>query len=122
MEWQKAPEELVQFLAEKMKNVNCDFRKMFGYPAYFVNGNMFAGIHGSKLFVRLSEEDVKRILKANSDVSLFEPMPGRPMKGYVVLPQSMYSKDATFDEWLEKSFKYVSGLPPKKKKPSVKPK
>ena len=89
---------------------------MFGYPAYFINGNMFTGIHGNKLFLRLSEDDVEKILNAHSDVSLFEPMPGRPMKGYVVLPKTLYQKDAAFDEWLEKSFRYVSGLPPKKKK------
>jgi len=51
MEWKKVPEELVQFLAEKMKNVKCEYRKMFGYPAYFINGSMFAGIQGETLFL-----------------------------------------------------------------------
>jgi hypothetical protein len=46
MEWKKASTELVDFIADKMKNVNCDYKKMFGYPAYFIHGYMFAGVHG----------------------------------------------------------------------------
>ena len=57
MEWKKAPAELVDFIMEKMKDRNCDYKKMFGYPAYFLNGNMFVGVHGDKLFLRLSDAD-----------------------------------------------------------------
>ena len=116
MDWKKAPEELVQFLSQKMENVNCDYRKMFGYPAYFINGNMFAGIHGEKLFLRLSESDVEEIMNAHLNVTCFEPMPGRAMTGYVVLPKPIYSDEKLFDKWLEKSVKYVSTLPSKQKK------
>jgi len=116
MEWKKAPEELVAFLAEKMKVVNCDYRKMFGYPAYFINGNMFAGIHGEKFFLRLSEAEVGKIMKGHSDVTFFEPMPGRPMKGYIVLPKSVYENDALFAQLLKKSVEFASTLLPKTKK------
>ena len=116
MEWKKAPEELVQFLSQKMKNVNCDYRKMFGYPAYFINGNMFAGIHGEKLFIRLSESEAEEIMNSHLNVTCFEPMLGRTMNGYVVLPKSLYSDEGLFDKWLNKSVKYVSTLPPKQKK------
>jgi TfoX/Sxy family transcriptional regulator of competence genes len=116
MEWKKAPEELVQFLAKKMENVDCQFRKMFGYPAYFINGNMFAGIHGDKLFIRLSEADVKKIMKAHLEVTPLEPMPGRAMSGYVVLPKPLYTDDKVFAEWLDRSIAYASSLPPKLRK------
>lgn len=116
MKWEKAPEELVQFLAEKIKPFKCEYRKMFGYPAYFVNGNMFAGIHGNKLFIRLADSDVKKIMEANPEVKFFEPMLGRAMKGYVVLPKSLYADDAEFAKWLEQSVKYANSLPPKQKK------
>lgn len=116
MEWKKAPEELVQFLAGKMKNVKCEYRKMFGYPAYFINGNMFAGIHGETLFLRLSDADVKKIIATHGEVGFFEPMPGRPMKGYIAFSKSFYSDDSLFEEWLRKSVRYVTSLPPKKKK------
>jgi TfoX/Sxy family transcriptional regulator of competence genes len=120
MEWKKGPEDLVEFIAQKTANFNCDFRKMFGYPAYFVNGNMFTGLYGDRLFIRLSETGLKKIVELNLGVKPFEPMPGRIMKGYVVLPQSFYCNDKLFDEWLEHSFKFASSLPPKKPKPKGK--
>ncbi len=116
MEWKKAPVELVEFINDKMKNMNCDYKKMFGYPAYFINGNMFVGVHGDKLFLRLSDPDLTDLTKNCKDVAAFEPMPGRPMKGYVVLPKSIYSDDKLFGELLEKSERYVSSLPAKKSK------
>lgn len=116
MEWKKAPTELVEFISDKMKNVNCDFKKMFGYPAYFINGNMFVGVHGDKLFLRLSDSDMADIMKNCDDVTFFEPMPGRAMKGYVVLPKTLYSDNKLFKEWLDKSIKYVSSLPAKENK------
>jgi len=116
MEWKKAPIELVEFITDKMKNKNCDYKKMFGYPAYFINGNMFVGVHSDKLFLRLPDEDIANLAKNCKDVAFFEPMPGRPMKGYVVLPKSMYSDDRLFGELLKKSERYVSSLPPKKSK------
>ncbi len=116
LEWKKPPEELVSFLADKMKTVKCDYRKMFGYPAYFINGNMFAGIHGEKLFIKLSDSDIQKIMKEHAEVTQFEVMKGRPMKGYIVLPKQFYSKQSLFNEWLDKSVNYVSSLPPKQKK------
>ncbi len=116
MEWKKAPAELVEFITEKIKNIKSDYKKMFGYPAYFINGNMFVGVHGDKLFLRLSDADIANITKNHPDVNAFEPMPGRAMKGYVVLPKSFYTNDSLFEEWLGKSINYVSSLPPKKRK------
>jgi len=60
-------------------------RQMFGSVAGFVNGNMFMGLHGSALFVRLTEEDRAELLEADG-ASVFEPMKGRPMKEYVLVP------------------------------------
>jgi TfoX/Sxy family transcriptional regulator of competence genes len=116
MEWKKAPVELVEFITGKMKSKNCDYKKMFGYPAYFLNGNMFVGVHGDKLFLRLSDPDIAGLTKNCKDVTSFEPMPGRSMKGYVVLPKTIYSDDNLFDELLQKSEHYVSSLPVKKLK------
>jgi hypothetical protein len=45
-EWKKAPAELVDFIAEKMKDKNWNYKKMFWYPACFFNGNMFVEFHG----------------------------------------------------------------------------
>jgi TfoX/Sxy family transcriptional regulator of competence genes len=115
-EFKKAPAELLEFIAEKMKDENCDYRKVFGYPTYFINGNMFVGVHGDKLFLRLSDADIAKIKKNSGDVTAFEPVAGKAMKGYVVLPKSIYNDDKLFGEWLDKSVKYVSSLPPKQDK------
>jgi len=77
---------------------------------------MFAGVFADKLFLRLSDTDIKKISEICTEVSPFEPMKGRPMKGYIFLPKSAYSDSAFFDEWFNKSINYVSSLPPKQKK------
>lgn len=89
---------------------------MFGYPAYFINGNMFAGLFDDKLLLKLSDADFAETLKTQKEVKVFEPMPGRTMKGYVALPKNVYSDEAKFEKLLNKSIKYVSSLPPKKAK------
>ncbi len=99
-----------------MKVTNCDYKKMFGYPAFFVNGNLFVGVHSDKLFLRLPDDDGASIKNRFKDVTNFEPLPGRAMKGYVILPKSLYSNDSVFKEWLDKSIKYASALPTKKSK------
>ena len=38
------------------------------------------------------------------------------MKGYVVLTKPIYSDNRLFAEYLDKSIKYVSSLPPKQEK------
>ncbi len=41
MEWKKAPQDFVDFILEKIADRNCDYKKMFRYPAFYVNGKMF---------------------------------------------------------------------------------
>jgi len=67
------------------KDPRVSTRPMFGQVAAFVNGNMFMGLFGDDLFVRLSDTDQKLLLKEKG-ASPFTPMEGRPMKGYVVTP------------------------------------
>jgi TfoX/Sxy family transcriptional regulator of competence genes len=89
-------------------------RPMFGNRAAFVNGNMFLALFGSKVAVRLSEEDRARPLK-QAGAEPFEPMPGKGMKEYVVLPDAWRKRRAKAEEWAERSFAWAAGLPPKKK-------
>lgn len=89
-------------------------RPMFGNRAAFVNGNMFLALFGSKVAVRLSDADRAELLKT-SGTEIFEPMPGRPMKEYVVLPQAWRKQRSKAEKWVERSFGWASALPPKKK-------
>lgn len=87
-------------------------RKMFGQPAAFVNGHLCAGTFGSELFVRLGEADVATLAKVPG-VRRFEPMPGRPMRQYLVLPPAMLKKATEARKWVARSIEYVLTLPPK---------
>lgn len=117
MTWKKPSEELDLFLKKRLKNVECQSRKMFGCPSYFVKGNMFIGALGKDIFTRLSPQDIEDTLKRFPKAKRFEPIPGRVMKQYVILPQSIYNKKNIFSKLLRKSISYVRSLPPKKKSP-----
>lgn len=90
-------------------------RPMFGNISAFVNGNMFAGLFGNDLFLRLSEESRQELL-SNKGASLLEPMKGKPMKEYIVIPQTWKNKPETVRQWLSRSLDWTSKLPPKKTK------
>lgn len=88
-------------------------RPMFGNIAAFVNGNMFMGLLGSELFVRLSEEDRMELLK-EPGASIFEPMKGRPMKEYILIPRSWRNEPKNVASWVSRSLGWASKLPQKK--------
>ena|SRR3989442_13109416 len=90
-------------------------RPMFGNISAFVSGNMFFGIFGNDLFLRLSDEDRLELLK-NEGASILEPMKGKPMKDYVVVPNTWSDRPETVRSWISKSLDWSSKLPPKKAK------
>lgn len=95
-------------------------RPMFGNLAAFVNGNMFAGLYGEDLFVRLPDEQSAPIrTQGGRD---FEPMPGHAMRGYVTVPATWRAKQAATATWISASLAFTRGLPPKAagKKPVAK--
>jgi len=59
---------------------------MFGYPAAFVNGHMFAGVFQASLFVRLAEKE------------------------------SIVESEAKLTAWLSRASRYVASLPPQSRK------
>ncbi len=97
------------------RHENVDVRKVFGQPAAFVNGNMFLGVFGAEVFVRLSDADRKEASKILG-LKAFEPMAGRPMREYVVLPASVLTDPSASRRWVTKSLKYAAGLRRKKTK------
>ena len=87
-------------------------RPMFGNVAAFVNGNMFTGLFGTELFVRLDEEGRAELLGEGG--TEFEPMPGRAMKEYVSLPETWRREPDRAATWINRSLAWAAGLPPKK--------
>jgi TfoX/Sxy family transcriptional regulator of competence genes len=90
-------------------------RKTFGYPSAYVNGQMFSGLHNESMILKLPPEDLKTFL-ALEGAHPFEPMPGRPMREFAVVPPSLLHSESDLVNWLHKAFKYVGSLPPKKPK------
>lgn len=114
--WRKVPEELKVFIEEVMRPFACQKRIMFGCPAYFVNNNMFAGLHQESFLMRLSEADREEIKRHSDEIVPFEPMPGKIMKEYVVIPESLQGDRSFIRAWLQKSYDYTGSLPAKRKK------
>ncbi|HEX9094552.1 MAG TPA: TfoX/Sxy family protein [Candidatus Dormibacteraeota bacterium] len=86
-------------------------RPMFGNLAAFVNGNMFAGLFGEDLFVRLPDEQSAPIRKQGGRD--FEPVAGHTMKGYVTVPKTWRHHTPASKEWIAASLAFARGLPPK---------
>ena len=109
----KPPVELADRFASVMSDRPvASVRQMFGSPAAFVNGNMTTGLHAGNWFVRLSEADAAELTTAGGGP--FEPMPGRPMRGYTVLPRAMADDPAIAGAWVDRAIGHVAGLTPKK--------
>ena len=111
--WDKSPADLVERFHEVLSaRPDASQRKMFGYPAAFVNGNLATGLHQASWFVRLSESDAAELRAAGGGP--FEPMPGRPMRSYVVLPTTTSTDPLAAGVWVDRAIGHVATLPPKK--------
>jgi TfoX/Sxy family transcriptional regulator of competence genes len=86
-------------------------RPMFGNLSAFVNGNMFTGLFGEDLFVRLPDEQSAPIRDQGGRD--FTPMAGHAMKGYVTVPRTWRNQTAATKAWIAASLAYTRGLPPK---------
>ena len=120
MKWIKAPEELTIHLEKLMQPIQSQRRPMFGYPAYFIDNYLFAGIFQDKLFVRLSPDQLSTLQKASRGLSSLEPMPGRPMKAYTVIPSELHNDPRRMPALLEQAAEWCRSLPPKTPKPKAK--
>jgi TfoX/Sxy family transcriptional regulator of competence genes len=88
-----------------------EVKPMFGNLGAFINGNMFMGLFGSSIGIKLPEEDQGRLL-AEPGAGPFGPE-GRPMRGYVALPSSWSQAEAA--PWTGLSLSHVAALPAKRK-------
>jgi len=121
VKWRPPQDDLVQLLHDVIPEGQApvEFKPMFGGPCYWTGGNMFAAVHQESLFVRLGEKDRAELL-AQPGAHLFEPMEGRAMKEYVVVPGEMLADREALRGWMAKGLAYAASLPPKEKKPRKK--
>jgi TfoX/Sxy family transcriptional regulator of competence genes len=88
-------------------------KPMFGNLGAFVNGNMFMGLFGSDIGLRLPSDEAAR-LRAIDGAGPFGPVE-RPMGGYVTMPPSLVD-DPEGGRWVAIARDHAAALPPKQPK------
>jgi TfoX/Sxy family transcriptional regulator of competence genes len=92
-----------------------EVKPMFGNLGAFVNGNMFMGLFGADVGLKLDEPQQSELRAAGG--GSFGPVE-RPMGGYVTLPDTIAADHG--DEWVSRALAYVAAQPPKQPKSSKK--
>jgi hypothetical protein len=85
-------------------------KKMFGGTCHLLGGNMVCGVYKDFLILRLGEERARQAL-TDSRIKPFD-ITGRPMKGWVMVPQAGLSDEA-LRSWLSAAREFVETMPPK---------
>lgn len=116
MEIPKPSEEDKQFFRSLIPgDPAVEIKPMFGNLGAFVHGNMFAGLFGPAVGVRL-DDAARAELEAIDGSAPFGPAE-RPMGGYTSLPQAWRSTPEVAEIWVGRALSHVTSLPPKVKKP-----
>ena len=87
-----------------------EVKPMFGNLGAFVNGNMFMGLFGPDIGIKLAPADQAALLAVDG-AGPFGPAE-RPMGGYVAIPPDLIGKPEG-DRWIGLALDHVAGLPPK---------
>jgi hypothetical protein len=116
-EFTKSPPGLV----ERFDSIAAEYpqaqrRPTFGYPCLYVGGNMVSGLFQSSWHVRLGPAETAELL-AIEGAAPFEPMPGRPMTGFTLLPPAIVANDEAIRAWIERAIDFGTTMPPKVPKP-----
>jgi len=103
------------------KDATITTRSMFGGLGSFVNGNMFAGALGDRIFLRLPDADRDALLKEPGG-GPFEPVKGHAMAGYATVPKAWMAEPDRVRVWMGRALAWVAAMPPKQSGTKGKPK
>ena len=81
--FEKSSADVISIFSRITSKIDCERKKMFGYPVLFLNGNMFLGTFANKMFFRLRKERHTYWKDRNNAIKDFEPISGRKMKEYL---------------------------------------
>ena len=108
MTWLKSPPQLIALFDSAVpRDPRVERRKMFGYPAAFTGGKLFASLFQESVILKLSAQDREQLQSAHGAVP-FEPTAGRRMKEYMRLPDGMQADRAMLEAWLSRALAYVA--------------
>jgi TfoX/Sxy family transcriptional regulator of competence genes len=86
-------------------------RKMFGGLCFMINGNMFAGVMGNELMLRVGPERFEQALAQPGA----RPMDfsKRPMVGMVYVAPPAFETESALSDWLGQALDFAGAMPGK---------
>lgn len=103
---------IAEFKAVVAQLPRAEPRKMFGYDAAFVNGNMAVGLWANTCVMKLAEADREQLLERGQAVPF---MPGKngKMGAWLELSEELAHDPEELLAWSIRAIDYVATLPPK---------
>ncbi len=109
--WPGSRPELTAFFKDLFEEQpQVELRSVSGSPCAFINGQMFAGLYGGRIFIRLPEARRKE-LRSMEGSGIFSPTPDQESTEFSFVPQRMLSEPRELLEWLAAAMGYAGGLP-----------
>lgn len=108
-----SPDDMDRFRSIVPADPRVVVKPMFGNLGAFVNGNMFMGLFGADIGLKLAVDDARE-LQAIEGAGPFGPAE-RPMGGYVTMPAAIIGTPAG-KGWVTRALEHVGELPPKPQK------
>jgi hypothetical protein len=71
--------------------------QMFGYPGYKVNGKLAVGLFENGIIVKVGADKAAKLI-ADGKASVFEPMPGRAWRDWVLLTDHFDASASLFKD------------------------
>lgn len=120
MAWKKSSPELTErFNRALPHHPEAVSKKMFGYPACFVKGNLFVSLFEESVVIRLPEGRNALFPELNGAEG-FNPMPNRrPMKDWWIVPADVSEDEDRLARFFDVTFAEVLTLPAKEPKPKA---
>jgi|SRR3990172_194928 len=103
-------------LAQRVRQVTLDVpgvteRKMFGGLAFMLRGNMFCGVVGLDLMVRVGPDRYQEALAARH--ARLMDFTGHPLKGMVYVGVEGCKTDEALRSWINQAASFAGSLPAK---------
>jgi TfoX/Sxy family transcriptional regulator of competence genes len=79
-------------------------RKMMGHDCLFAPAGIFALVaDGGRIGLRLAEPEAYETLSGLDGAGLWSPMGKRPMRHWVLVPESFLDESATLRAWVQRA-------------------
>lgn len=113
MAWPKPDPGLGDALAKALEELPHERRVMFGCPAFFSGGQMFAGVFGDRVILRLPAHERQGLIDAGR-AEVFAPLAGRVMREYAAVADPARLDPEGLDAWLVRAAAFARAQPAKK--------